>query len=127
SSVCMVSALLIATTAHAQKQGAFTGKYPDTRKSNQTDEIFGTRVADPYRWLENDTSSETGDWVKRQNKVTEKYLSKIPFREAIQKRLTELWNYEKFSAPFKEGDYTYFYRNDGLQNQYVLYRQKEGK
>lgn len=102
-------------------------KYPDTRKDNTIDTYFGKKVADPYRWLEDDLSAETEAWVKSQNKVTFDYLNKIPYREGIKKRLTELWNYEKFTAPFKEGDYNYFYKNDGLQNQYVLYRQKENE
>lgn len=109
--------------AQAQKQAVFTGHYPDTKKSDQVDDYFGTKVADPYRWLENDMSDETKGWVVDQNKVTNSYISQIPFRDAIKKRLTELWNYAKYSAPFKEGDYTYFYLNDGLQNQSVLYRQ----
>jgi prolyl oligopeptidase len=113
-------------TAIAQtRPSAFTGKYPVTNKGTQTDVFFSKTVADPYRWLEDDRSAETADWVARQNAVTNAYLSKIPFREMIRRRLTELWNYEKFSAPFKEGDWTYFYKNDGLQNQSVLYRQKE--
>lgn len=105
---------------------SFKGTYPETRKGDQVDNYFGTDVADPYRWLEDDLSDSTKDWVARQNKVTFDYLSKIPYRDAINKRLSELWNYEKYSAPFKEGNYTYFYKNDGLQNQSVLYRQKEG-
>ena len=125
TTVC-TSLLLISMAANAQKPGSFSGKYPDTKKGSQTDEFFGTKVSDPYRWLEDDMSAETGDWVKRQNAVTNAYLGQIPFRDNIKKRLTELWNYEKYSAPFKEGGYTYFYKNDGLQNQYVLYRQKEG-
>lgn len=100
--------------------------YPDTHQEEVTDLYFDTTVSDPYRWLENDTSAATQDWVTDQNNVTSDYLSHIPFRDAIRERLTRLWNYEKFSAPFREGDYTYFYKNDGLQNQYVLYRQKEG-
>jgi len=110
--------------AQAQKQAAFTGSYPVTKKIDQSDEYFGTKVNDPYRWLEDDRSEETKNWVVAQNKVTNEYLSKIPYRQAIKKRLTELWNYEKYSAPFKEGSHTYFYKNDGLQNQSVLYRQK---
>ncbi|MGM7318351.1 prolyl oligopeptidase family serine peptidase [Idiomarina sp. ST10R2A5] len=98
--------------------------YPDTRKGDVVDTYFGTEVADPYRWLEDDRSEETENWVKAQNEVTFAHLESIPYREKIEKRLTELWNYEKISAPFKEGDYTYFYKNDGLQNQYVVYRQK---
>lgn len=110
----------------AQKPGAFTGSYPATKTTEQKDIFFGTQVSDPYRWLENDMAEDTKDWVQRQNKVTQAYLSQIPYRDAIKKRLTELWNYEKFSAPFKEGGYTYFYKNNGLQNQSVLYRQKNG-
>jgi len=98
--------------------------YPDTKKTETTDIYFETRVTDPYRWLENDTAEDTKQWVIEQNKVTENYLSQIPYRNKIKNRLEKLWNYEKFSAPFKEGEYTYFYKNDGLQNQYVLYRQK---
>lgn len=119
------SLALLAMTANAQKPGAFTGEYPETKKISQTDDFFGTSVSDPYRWLEDDLSPETKNWVIRQNEVTNEYLSKIPFREAINKRMTELWNYEKYSAPFKEGEYTYFFKNDGLQNQSVLYRQKK--
>lgn len=109
--------------AHAQ-QAAFKGQYPTTKKVMQTDNYFGTAVQDPYRWLENDMAEDTKQWVAEQNKVTNSYLDKIPYRDAIKKRLAELWNYEKYSAPFKEGEYTYFYKNNGLQNQSVLYRQR---
>lgn len=103
-------------------------KYPETRKDKTVDTYFGNEVADPYRWLEDDLSEETAAWVTRQNKVTFSYLKQIPFRDAIKKRMEELWNYERVSAPFKEGDYTYYYKNDGLQNQSVLYRKdKNGK
>ncbi len=102
-----------------------TMNYPKTQKSNVSDTYFGTEVQDPYRWLEDDRSSETEDWVVQQNEVTQDYLEKIPFRGEIKDRLTTLWNYEKYSAPTKHGDYSYFYKNDGLQNQYVLYRQKD--
>ena len=98
--------------------------YPETKKVDTVDTYFGTEVKDPYRWLEDDMSDETGEWVKEQNKVTFGYLDQIPYREELKNRLEKLWNYEKYSAPFKEGDYTYFYKNDGLQNQYVVYRQK---
>ncbi|MEY4144914.1 MAG: hypothetical protein RLZZ335_766, partial [Bacteroidota bacterium] len=101
-------------------------RYPETRKSNQRDTLHGVVVEDPYRWLEDDLSAETADWVDRQNKVTNNYLAQIPYRNAIKERLTKLWNYEKYSAPFVRGAYTYFYKNDGLQNQSVLYRQVEG-
>jgi prolyl oligopeptidase len=100
--------------------------YPETAKGDVVETIFDTPVADPYRWLEDDMSAETADWVKRQNEVTFGYLGQIPYRSAIKDRLTAMWNFERFSAPFRYGDYTYFFRNDGLQNQFVLYRQKEG-
>ncbi|WP_257666134.1 prolyl oligopeptidase family serine peptidase [Parapedobacter tibetensis] len=98
--------------------------YPETKKGDVVDNHFDMEVADPYRWLENDTAADTKEWVAEQNKVTNDYLAQIPYRDAINARLEKLWNYEKFSAPFKEGEYTYFYKNDGLQNQSVLYRQK---
>ena len=99
--------------------------YPLTTKTDVFDTYFGTKINDPYRWLEDDRSAETKAWVEAENKVTQGYLSGIPFKGDIKKRLETLWNYEKFTAPFKEGLYTYFYKNDGLQNQYVLYRQKD--
>lgn len=99
-------------------------KYPITKKDTTVkDNYFGTEVADPYRWLENDTSAETATWVKEENEVTNGYLSKIPFRDAIRRRYETLFNYEKYSAPFKEGNKTYYYKNSGLQNQSVLYRE----
>lgn len=101
--------------------------YPETKTVEHTDEYHGQTVADPYRWLEDDMAEDTKAWVEKENEVTFGYLEKIPFREEIRERLEELWDYEKFSAPFKEGDYTYFYKNDGLQNQFVVYRQKEGQ
>jgi prolyl oligopeptidase len=98
--------------------------YPETKKVDTVSNYFGTDVNDPYRWLEDDRSEETGDWVKRQNEVTFGYLENIPYRKELNERLTRLWNYEKLGAPYKEGDYTYFSKNDGLQNQYVVYRKK---
>ena len=115
---------LISAYTMAQNNSAFTGSYPVTRTTEQTDYIFGTKVSDPYRWLEDDRAVDTKDWVKRQNEITEAYVSNIPFRTEIKNRLTALWNYEKFSAPFNEGGYTYFYKNNGLQNHAVLYRPK---
>ncbi|MET1254075.1 prolyl oligopeptidase family serine peptidase [Aliikangiella maris] len=100
--------------------------YPKTKQSDTVDQYFDQKVADPYRWLEDDRSLETGEWVKAQNEVTFDYLNNIPYRDTIKKRLETLWNYEKVGSPFKEGEYTYFYKNDGLQNQYVVYRQKDG-
>ena len=99
-------------------------KYPETKKVNQVDDYFGTKVADPYRWLEDDNSEETKEWVEAENKVTDQYLSSIPFYKKVKSRLEEMWNYAKYSSPFKEGEWYYFYKNDGLQNQSVLYRQK---
>ncbi len=98
--------------------------YPITQKSTQQDEYFGTIIKDPYRWLEDDNSQETKAWVIAQNKVTDQYLASIPFRNKVTERLAELWNYPKYGAPFRKGEYLYFYKNDGLQNQAVLYRQK---
>ncbi len=101
-------------------------QYPDTRKDESvTDTYFGTEVADPYRWLEDDNSAETADWVKAQNKLTFSYLESIGQRDAIKERLTEIWDYEKISAPFKRGEKYYFYKNEGLQNQSVLYSSDE--
>lgn len=97
--------------------------YPKTNKIDVADTYFGTIINDPYHWLEDDRSAETKAWVEAENRVTQNYLSGIPFRQSIKNRLETLWNYEKYTAPFKEGAYIYFYKNDGLQNQYVLYRQ----
>ncbi|MGQ3088939.1 MAG: S9 family peptidase, partial [Flavobacterium sp.] len=103
-------------------------QYPETKKGSVTDDYFGTNVPDPYRWLEDDRSAETAKWVTEQNKVTFSYLDKIPFRDAIKTRMEKLWNYERISAPFREGDIYYYYKNNGLQNQSVLYRKdKNGK
>lgn len=99
-------------------------QYPETRKTDVVDEYFGTNVADPYRWLEDDRSKETADWVKAENKVTFNYLQKISYRKELEKRLTGLWNYERISKPVKHGTYFYFSKNNGLQNQDVLYRKK---
>ncbi len=99
-------------------------EYPKTTKSDHMDTYWGEQIADPYRWLEDDYSEETKSWVKAQNKVTFDYLKKIPFREAIRKRLEEVWNYEKISAPTVHGEYQYYSKNDGLQNQAILYRKK---
>ena len=97
-------------------------KYPETKKVEQTDTYFGQSVSDPYRWLEDDMAADTKDWVQREVAFTNDYLAKIPFREDIRQQLKNIWNYEKIGSPFKEGEYTYFYKNDGLQAQSVLYR-----
>jgi prolyl oligopeptidase len=120
----LLAALLAAGQAGAQ--AVVTSKtlpYPKTRKVDTTTTYFGTKVPDPYRWLENDQATDTKAWVQEENKVTQDYLGKLPYREAIRTRLTKLWNYEKYSAPTKEGKYTYFSKNTGLQSQYVMYRQ----
>lgn len=128
----VVPALLVAAsislTANSQNQiqKEIPVTYTETKKDATVDTYFGVEVPDPYRWLEDDRSKETEDWVKRQNKTTYSYLDQIPFREDLKKRLSTLWNYEKIGAPYKEGDYTYFSKNDGLQNQYVTYRYKTG-
>lgn len=96
--------------------------YPETMKSDAVDTYFDTKVPDPYQWLENDTSTATKEWIAKENDVTFGYLSQIEFREQVRKRLEAVYNYERLSAPFKEGDYYYFYKNDGLQNHSVLYR-----
>jgi len=108
-------------TAVAQSGGDGPIRYPATRTVDQTDTHFGTTVADPYRWLEDTDSPETTRWVAAQNAVTQAYLATIPQREAIRARLTKLWNYPKYSAPFHEGGRQFFFENSGLQNQSVLY------
>ena len=97
--------------------------YPSAKRIDHVDDYHGTKVADPYRWLEDDirTSNEVKEWVDAENKITNAYLQAIPQRAGIQKRLTELWNYEKYSAPIKVGGRYFFRKNDGLQNQAVLY------
>lgn len=99
-------------------------QYPTTKKGETVEDYHGTKVADPYRWLEDDNSEETKAWVQAQNKVTFDYLATLPQRDKIKKRLEELWNYPRYSSPSKKNEYYYFYKNDGLQNQAVLYRQK---
>jgi prolyl oligopeptidase len=99
-------------------------QYPATKKIDQVDDYNGTKVSDPYRWLENDTTAETRAWVQQENKVTFDYLNQIPFRKQWQKRIEEVYNYPKYSAPVRNTEYFYFSKNDGLQNQSVLYRQK---
>ena len=99
-------------------------QYPETKQVDTVDQYFETLVKDPYRWLEDDRSTETEAWVRSQNETTFDYLDKIPFRSTLKKSLEKLWNYEKIGSPFREGDYTYFYKNNGLQNQYVIYRYK---
>lgn len=119
-----ILALILVSCNENSKEVSSKLNYPETKKGDVVDTYFGEEVADPYRWLEDDRSEETGEWVKAQNKVTFDYLEQIPYRKKLEERLKELWNYEKVSAPFVRGEYTYFYKNDGLQNQSVLYRFK---
>jgi len=120
----LAAAVLLAHGAMAQTCTGPGLTYPATRTVDQSDDYHGVKVADPYRWLEDANSAETHDWVVAQNKLTQSYLSQIPGREAIKTRLTKLWNYERFSVPFKEGGRYFYSRNDGLQNQSVLYTMK---
>ena len=115
-------AIASSITSFGQGQNGNTLKYPQTKKGETVDVYFDIKVADPYRWLEDDKSAETASWVKAQNEVTYDYLSKIPFREALKARMEKLWNYEKIGPPSKEGNYTYYSKNNGLQNQSVMYR-----
>eukprot|EP01096_Ripella_sp_DP13-Kostka_P010062 TRINITY_DN3914_c0_g2_i1.p1 TRINITY_DN3914_c0_g2~~TRINITY_DN3914_c0_g2_i1.p1 ORF type:complete len:703 (-),score=-55.09 TRINITY_DN3914_c0_g2_i1:7-2115(-) len=120
--------LLMAITTAGISFGQGKIQYPQTKKGETVDVYFDTKVNDPYRWLEDDKSAETGAWVKAQNEVTYGYLDKIPFRDELKKRMEKLWNYEKISAPFVEGKFTYYSKNNGLQNQSVVYRKgKDGK
>ena len=96
-------------------------KYPETRKDSTSDVYFGVEVKDPYRWLEDESSNETRQWIQDQNKVTFEYLSKIPYRDKIKNRLTRILDYERISTPVYKGGYYFFYKNDGLQEQNVLY------
>jgi len=115
-----IASLFLASCASKKMKN--TLKYPETKKVEHVDEYFGNKVEDPYRWLEDDRAEDTKDWVQREVAFTKNYLDQIPFREEIRAQLKDIWNYEKISAPFVEGDFTYFYKNDGLQAQSVLYR-----
>src|SRR6185503_4939439 len=114
--------------AQAQRQGEGGGSlritYPETKKVEVVEDYFGTKVADPYRWLENDRAPEVAAWVEAQNKVTFAYLDQIPYRAQLKDRLTKLLNYPKFTSPIRRGEWFFSSKNDGLQNQYVWYIQK---
>src|SRR3954465_10037947 len=110
--VLLLPALLMTSMLDAQSI-----TYPPARKVEVTDDYHGTRVSDPYRWLEDVDSPETHAWVGAENRVTFAYLEQIPERERIRRRLTELWDYPKYGAPFKKGGRYYFFKNSGLQNQ----------
>ncbi len=120
----LVLIILLACNKEISKEKVIKVNYPQTKTVDSVDTYFGVNVHDPYRWLEDDRSKETEAWVKAQNEVTNSYLDKIPFRNELKERLSKLWNYEKLGAPVKEGNYIYFSKNDGLQNQYVVYRKK---
>ena len=122
--VLITSLFIISCKTEPKAESPMALSYPETKQVDTITNYFGTDVKDPYRWLEDDMSDETAAWVTSQNEVTFGYLDQIPYREQLKKRLEKLWNYEKVSRPFKEGNYTYFYKNDGLQNQYVVYRKK---
>lgn len=124
--IIITTIITAAMTSFAQKPKSIS--YPETRKDQTVDEYFGTKISDPYRWLEDDRSAETAAWVVAENKVTNAYLDQIPFRNQLKERLEKLWNYEKIGAPFIEGNFSYYFKNNGLQNQSVLYRKDaEGK
>ncbi|WP_338841540.1 prolyl oligopeptidase family serine peptidase [Flavobacterium ginsenosidimutans] len=117
--------LLMAITTAGISFGQGKIQYPQTKKGETVDVYFDTKVSDPYRWLEDDKSAETGAWVKAENEVTYAYLDKIPFRDELKKRMETLWNYEKIGAPSKEGKFSYYSKNNGLQNQSVVYRKDQ--
>ncbi|WP_304517235.1 prolyl oligopeptidase family serine peptidase [Cecembia rubra] len=122
-SVLLVAGFL-AACGQEQNFPKINVNYPESKKIDHVDEYWGEQVADPFRWLEDDYSDETKAWVISQNEVTFGYLEQIPFREALRQRLEKVWNYERISAPNSYGEYQYYYKNDGLQNQSVLYRKK---
>ncbi len=105
------------------ENSGFDGEYPETKKSDVVDVYFETEVSDPYRWLEDDNSEETAEWVAAQNAITQDYLNRIPFRDALRNRLETIWNYPRIGVPFKKGGKYFYFKNDGLQNQSVLYMQ----
>ncbi len=125
STVAVLASAIIALSSLACTGGttdqANAFEYPEVRRTDHVDDYFGTQVADPYRWMEDLDSTELASWVTSENAISRPYLESLPARERIQTRLTELWNHERYSQPFKEGDTYFYYRNDGLQNQSVLY------
>lgn len=127
-SALIVILILIVFLPFCQKQAEREAQaeltYPATKKADQVDDYFGTKVEDPYRWLEDDEAAEVKEWIKEQNEVTFAYLEKIPFREKILRQVTEAYNYPRYSSPFRAGEYYFFYKNEGLQNQSVIYIQK---
>ncbi|WP_179375405.1 prolyl oligopeptidase family serine peptidase [Winogradskyella wichelsiae] len=124
--LALVLSIFVSCKIQTQSMKSISINYPKTHKVDTVNTYFGVSIPDPYRWLEDDRSKATENWVKAQNETTFEYLENITYRKSLKKRLTKLWNYEKIGSPFKEGSYTYFYKNDGLQNQYVIYRYKTG-
>ena len=120
----MMIALSVGLAFAACRKSAERLSYPTTKKVGQVDDYFGTKVADPYRWLEDDNAPDVKEWVQAENAMTFGYLGKIPYREKIKQRLSEIFNYPRYSSPFRAGEYYFFYKNDGLQNQSVCYIQK---
>src|SRR6202051_618130 len=116
--------LVVAAAVGAAALAAQGLDYPVARKTDQVDDYHGVKVADPYRWLEDDNSAETAKWVEAENKITRAYVDKIPYHMAVKTRLEQLFNYPKYTAPFLKGEYVFFTRKDGLQNQSVVYVQK---
>jgi len=125
--LCLLTFSMIMSCKNNQQEEKkeITVNYPETKKVDTVSNYFGTEIKDPYRWLEDDKSAETAQWVAQQNEATYGYLDNIPYREDLKNRLEKLWNYEKVGAPFKKGENTYFYKNNGIQNHYVVYK-KEG-
>ena len=122
-----IACIVACTALSASAQQNAKMEYPVTKKTDHVDLYFGTKVADPYRWLENDTAADVAEWVKAQNQFTDQFLSKIPYRDALKKRITDLVNYPKYGIPEIAGNYYIYSKNDGLQNQAVFYyRKKDG-
>ena len=118
---CLLTGMALGAPARA---GAQTMQYPPARKSAIVDDYYGTRVADPYRWLEDPDSPETRAWIEAENRLTDAYLAEIPARATLRERLTKLWNYPKYGTPFRKAGRYFFFKNDGLQNQSVLFTQE---
>jgi prolyl oligopeptidase len=119
----IVISLMVSCKQETKRISIIPDPYPVTEKVDTVDVYFGHEVPDPYRWLEDDNSQETEEWVKAQNEVTFGYLEQIPFRGKVKERLEQIWDYPKYGSPFKEGDNWFYFKNDGMQNQYVMYKQ----
>ncbi|MCX6552252.1 MAG: S9 family peptidase, partial [Acidobacteria bacterium] len=121
---CILFTLVVLMTFTLSAQQAAPYKYPDAKKADQVDDFFGTKVADPYRWLENSDAPDTRAWIDAENTITFAYLEQIPERARLKDRLTKLWNYERYGVPSREGAWYVFSRNTGLQKQAVIYKTK---